>query len=241
MNLDGLIAHVGEVARAQHGLIRTDQVPLAERDRLRYLARRGVIGRVAKGVYRVSGAPRTWRQDLQAGVWALGPTCTVSHRAAARLHGFEGFGLDVVEFTIGRSCRGRRPAGVPCTVHTTIDRRPGDRVHIDGLGLDNLTPGGVAGLGLGVAGSRHACDRVALRWGVSRIWVSEPEVRDTARRGWAGAGPRERARPTGRSGRTGGPNVGGTRGRAVSRVRRPASRHGLGRLGTGGSGPDLAL
>ena len=193
MNLDGLIAHVGEVARAQHGLIRTDQVPLSERDRLRYLARRGVIGRVAKGVYRVSGAPRTWRQDLQAGVWALGPTCTVSHRAAARLHGFEGFGLDVVEFTIGRSCRGRRPAGVPCTVHTTIDRRPGDRVHIDGLPVTSATRtvidlarDGAAAVELEAAidsairdrGTTldHLVDRLSLisgpgRWGLGRLYA----------------------------------------------------------------------
>jgi hypothetical protein len=133
MNVDRLIAEVTARASRQHGLIRTDQVPTEEHDRLRYLARRGVIRRAAKGVYRVSGAPRTWHQDLQAGVWSLGPTCVVSHRSAARLHGFDGFDLDAVEFTIGRSCRGRHPAGVPCTVHTTIDRRAGDRVSVDGF------------------------------------------------------------------------------------------------------------
>jgi hypothetical protein len=133
MNVDRLIAEVTTVASRQHGLIRTDQVSASEHNRLRHLARRGVIARVAKGVYRVSGAPRTWHQDLQAGVWSLGPTCVVSHRAAARLHGFDGFDLEAVEFTIDRACRGRRPAGVPCTVHTTIDRRAGDRVGVDGL------------------------------------------------------------------------------------------------------------
>lgn len=139
MNVQRLTAHVAALASAQHGLVRTDQVPASERDRLRYLARRGVLGRVAKGVYRVEGAPRTWHQDLQAGVWSLGPTCIVSHRAAARLHGFDGFVLEAVEFTIGRSCRGRHPAGVSCTVHTTIDRRPGDRVHVDGLPTTSAT------------------------------------------------------------------------------------------------------
>ena len=106
-------------ASRQHGLIRTDQVPSSQQDRLRHLARRGIIRRVAKGVYGVSGAPHSWHQDLQAGVWSLGPTSVVSHRAAARLHGFDAFDLEAVEFTIGRACRGRRPAGIPCTVHTT--------------------------------------------------------------------------------------------------------------------------
>ncbi len=133
MNVDRLIADVTALASGQHGLIRTDQVATSEHHRLRHLARRGVIRRVAKGVYRVSGTPRTWHQDLQAGVWALGPTCVVSHRAAARLHGFDGFDLEVVEFTIGRACRGRHPADIPCTVHTTTDRRGGDRVMIEGL------------------------------------------------------------------------------------------------------------
>lgn len=133
MYVDRLIAEVTTLSSHQHGLIRTDQVPASEQDRLRHLARRGVIQRVAKGVYRVSGAPRTWHQDLQAGVWTLGPTCVVSHRAAARLHGLDGFDLDAVEFTIGRACRGRRPAGIPCTVHTTTVRRAGDRVAVNGL------------------------------------------------------------------------------------------------------------
>jgi hypothetical protein len=133
MTVDQLIADVNALASRQHGLIRTDQIPTSQQNRLRHLARRGMVSRVAKGVYRVSGAPRTWHQDLQAGVWSLGPTCVVSRRAAARLHGFDGFDLDAVEFTIGRECRGRRPAGIPCTVHTMIDPRAGDRVTVDGL------------------------------------------------------------------------------------------------------------
>lgn len=133
MKVDRLIAEVSAIASRQHGLIRTSQVRPADHDRLRHLARRGVLSRVAKGVYRSTGAPQTWCQDLQAGVWSLGSTCVVSHRSAARLHGFDGFERETVEFTIDRSCRGRRPAGVACTVHTTTDRRPGDRVSVDGL------------------------------------------------------------------------------------------------------------
>lgn len=133
MDVDRLIAEISAIAGRQYGLVRTDQVLASEQGRLRHVARRGILVRVAKGVYRVAGAPETWHQHLQAGVWSLGPTTVVSHRAAAQLHGFDGFEGEVVEFTIDRSCRGRRPSAVPCTVHTTTDRRPRDRVSVDGF------------------------------------------------------------------------------------------------------------
>jgi len=133
MRVDELIQRVSAIAAEQHGLVRTEQVESTDLGRLRHLAKRGVLVRVAKGVYRISGAPITWHQLLQAGVWSLGQSCVVSHAAAARLHGFDRFDQAVVEFTISRSSRGRSPMGIPCTVHTTIDRRPGDHVFVDGL------------------------------------------------------------------------------------------------------------
>jgi very-short-patch-repair endonuclease len=46
---------------------------------------------VARGVYRVAGAPRTWRQRLIAAVFAAGPGAVASHRSAAALWGLPGF------------------------------------------------------------------------------------------------------------------------------------------------------
>lgn len=121
------------LAADQHGLVRTDQFAVDDRGRLRHLARRGMLERLARGVYRVTGAPKSWEQQLQAGVWALGSTAAVSHAAAARLHGFDGFDRAGVEFVVDRACRGRRPAGIECRIHTTSALRPVDIVRVGGL------------------------------------------------------------------------------------------------------------
>lgn len=124
-------AHVSALAATQHGLIRVADVEPAHRRRLRYLAERRVLERVGRQVYRVSGAPVTWRQQLLSGVWSLGDTAVVSHRAAARLHGFDGFTADVLEFTVARQRRGTG-RGLDGVVHTTTSTRH-DLVRVDGL------------------------------------------------------------------------------------------------------------
>jgi hypothetical protein len=130
-----LIARINELAREQHGLVRGSQFPSAEHRRIRHLVKRGIIERLATGVYRVSGSPPTWTQSLQAGVWILGKDAVVSHASAARLHGFDRFEQDVsVEFTVIRSQRGRGlPAVLGGTVHSASCRRIGDVRHVQGM------------------------------------------------------------------------------------------------------------
>ena len=129
-----LIAHIGELARRQHGLVRVDQVPATDRSRFRELAKRGILEHVAKGVYRSNGAPSSWMQTVQAGVWALGELAVVSHGAAARLHRFDGFDNAPAEFTILRAQRGRQlPAALAALVHTTTSRPKVDVRRVDGL------------------------------------------------------------------------------------------------------------
>jgi very-short-patch-repair endonuclease len=53
------------------------------------------------GVYRIGGAPPSWRGDLLAACWAGGPRAVASHRAAAALWGFPG-GREDVEITCPR-------------------------------------------------------------------------------------------------------------------------------------------
>lgn len=119
MTVDELIAYVSGRASTQHGLIHTDQVAVDDQRRLRHLAERGILERIALGTYRATAAPVTWEQGLLAGVWALGPNAVVSHRAAARLHGLERFDADDLEFTVARAQRGRTLAGrLKATVHT---------------------------------------------------------------------------------------------------------------------------
>jgi very-short-patch-repair endonuclease len=82
----------------------------------------------------MSGAPATWLQSLQVGVWALGPTARVSHASAAVLYGFDRFVGTPVEFTVDRAHRGRRlPVGMGAYVHTSESDVRSDRRRVHGL------------------------------------------------------------------------------------------------------------
>lgn len=132
MKMPEFIAHITTVASTQHGLIRLSDLDQRSHRRLRHLAERQLLERVGRQVYRISGAPVTWEQRLQTGVWSLGETAVVSHAAAARLHGFDGFTDDALEFTIERRRRGagRRADG---RVHTTTGSIRHDLVRVRGL------------------------------------------------------------------------------------------------------------
>lgn len=98
---------------------------------LRHLMSRGVVTRVGPQVYRMAGTPASWHGDLQIGLLSLGPDAVVSHQAAAKLHGFDRFRRDVLEFTVRRRRRGAEV--VEATVHTSLVM---PRMHvtvIDGL------------------------------------------------------------------------------------------------------------
>lgn len=82
-----------ELAATQHGLLTRGQVTESG------LTSRVIDGRlhsgewvrVGKGVYRVAGAPVTWRQRLLAAVLVAGPGAVASHASAAALWGLPGF------------------------------------------------------------------------------------------------------------------------------------------------------
>jgi len=135
--VDLLIKRIAALAATQHGVFTTDQLPHDDQRRLRHLADRGLVRRLAKKVYVVAGAPETWMQLVTASVWALGPTAVVSHSAAARLHGLDGFTGREIEITVAREGRGK---GLPSIdtrtripVHTTIFRADTDTVRVNGL------------------------------------------------------------------------------------------------------------
>jgi len=135
--MDPVLAEVNRLAAKQHGVLRLDQVEPGQRRRLRYLAEIGVLERLAKGVYRIAGAPETWMQLVTASVWALGPSAVVSHTAAGRLLNLARFHRASIEITIERACRGRAlptivtRAKIP--VHTTTFRLPDDTIELHGL------------------------------------------------------------------------------------------------------------
>jgi predicted transcriptional regulator of viral defense system len=62
-----------------------------------------------EGVFRIAGAPDSWRGRLRAAVAAAAPYGVISHRSAAALYDLPGRRTDVVELTCRRWLRARHP------------------------------------------------------------------------------------------------------------------------------------
>lgn len=110
---------------ADHGL---------DRSRLHRWTSTGRVERVAPAVYRVSGAPPTWRQELLAVVWSS-PWTLASHRAAGALRGLDGTRPGRVEVVTPRWTRRRRRGVI---VHESLDLRPCDVDEVDGIPCTTL-------------------------------------------------------------------------------------------------------
>lgn len=131
-------AQISAVADVQHGVIGRDQ--LAElgvtKSGLQVLVDQRRLERTAPRVWRVAGAPPTWRQQLHVGLLALGPMSWVSHNAAAALHRFDRTPPGRVELLV---LRNRRCADIGLTVHATRRWSRVDAVVIDGLRVTSAT------------------------------------------------------------------------------------------------------
>src|SRR4051794_16217676 len=123
-------------AASQHGLITWDQLLVCGLPPSTVLEweRRGLLERVAPGVYRFAGSPETWlqrvvRATLDSGGWA-------SHRTAAALHGLDGHRGSVVEVLVERWKRSSAHAGY--TVHEAKDLRGIDLTTKSGIPCTSL-------------------------------------------------------------------------------------------------------
>lgn len=129
---DSAERNVAKLAAAQHGVFTRSQasecgVPRGTIDRR---IANGVWDRIYAGVYRLAGAPPTWRQALVTACLIWGPGAVISHRAAAALWRLAGFVAQTIELSLPR----RRERLHPATVHvprslpavdvTSIDRIP---------------------------------------------------------------------------------------------------------------------
>ena len=77
--------------------------------------------------FTIAGTPPSWEQQLAAGLLDLGSEAVVSHRAAAALQGFDGFGPKPIEYTVPRTTGGAESAW---RVHTSRTLDPIDRCSI---------------------------------------------------------------------------------------------------------------
>jgi len=89
-----------------------------------------IWARLYEGVYRMAGAPVTWRGDLLAATLAAGSGSAISHRSAAALDELPGGRVDLVELSCVRWKRTIKPSLV---VHESrrLDER--DITSVDGI------------------------------------------------------------------------------------------------------------
>jgi Transcriptional regulator, AbiEi antitoxin len=162
---------VAELAASQHGAFSGRQA--AERGLTRReldrLVERGLVARRRPAVFVMTGAPRTWSQDLMVATVA-GNGAVASHRAAARLHGLKGFDKAPVEVTV---VRGRYPAADGIIVHRAKMLSDEDVIDVDGIRSTTLARL-VADLGAVCREDKveQTLDDI-LRRDVSLAWIAE--------------------------------------------------------------------
>ena len=129
------LAELMAQAAQQHGLVRAmdSPDPDAARKRLDRMRRRGLVGLIGRGVYRVEGSSDTWHQRALSAAWLVSPMALLSHRAALALWGLSS--RRGVEVLVPVS-RGGRPASV--RVHqtrflTAVDVDSRDRVPVTSI------------------------------------------------------------------------------------------------------------
>lgn len=119
----------------QHAVVTFGQMRGAglTRHEIAHLLQIGRLIAMFEGVYRLAGAPTTWRQRLMAACLATGGVA--SHRAAAWLWGADlPGGEPPIEVTVARS-RCPKPPGV--IVHRSSDLTPDQVVRRDGIPTTN--------------------------------------------------------------------------------------------------------
>lgn len=93
---------ISPIALAQHGVISAEQIKNGgiDKEAVRHLVRTGWLQRLTRGIFRLRDHPWTWEAQLQAALLDAGPDAIVSHRSAARLHGFWRYRTsDAIEIT----------------------------------------------------------------------------------------------------------------------------------------------
>lgn len=86
-------AAVAAIGQRQLGLINTEQLLEAglTRSAIKWAVREGRLERLGRGLYRMPGAPRSWRQRAKEALLLSGDGARLSHRAAAHLWRLDGF------------------------------------------------------------------------------------------------------------------------------------------------------
>lgn len=125
---------IARLASTQFGVVSHEQLRSAgaSRDQISRRCKTGhLVSAGVRGVYRISGAPISWRTELITAVLFAGRGAAASHRSAARLHGI----LRVPELIEICTPRRRRTHDVPSNwiVHSSIVLPRADIMSIGGI------------------------------------------------------------------------------------------------------------
>ena len=128
---------IAGIAAAQHGVFTATQADEAgfKPDHREFRVRIGRWQALHPGVYRIAGAPESWRARVLATCWAARHLAVASHRSAAELWELPGGKTDLVEITCRRWKRARPPDLI---VHETKLLLPEDTTEVDGIPVTSL-------------------------------------------------------------------------------------------------------
>lgn len=135
--MDLVDERVGLLADRQHGVVSRPQVQrlgMTDEQAERRLAS-GRWDSPQAGVYRMVGAPTTWRQALMAACLAAGEEALASHRAAAVLWGLDGVWGEPLELTVPYA---RSPVPTGAIVHRSQRRSDLDVARRDGVPVTSV-------------------------------------------------------------------------------------------------------
>ena len=131
---DDAVRAVAELAASQHRAFTRSQAAELnfDRGRVATATRLGWLDEPYAGVLVLAGSSPTWHQRLMVATLAACGHAVVSHRAAARLHGLDGFERsELVEVSGERGRRCVRTDGV--LVHQVAALEPCDVVQVEGI------------------------------------------------------------------------------------------------------------
>ncbi|MEW6583768.1 MAG: type IV toxin-antitoxin system AbiEi family antitoxin domain-containing protein [Actinomycetota bacterium] len=129
------------VALERHGFVTAQDARALDIDpvRLRQMARRGVVVRVSRGVYRFAMVPATRFDDYAAAsLWPVGVQGVLSHETALDLHELCDVNPAYIDVTVPRSHRVRSRTVPPRYRMHQRDLAPGEVTHFERMPI--VTP-----------------------------------------------------------------------------------------------------
>lgn len=170
MRRNDAMGAVAELAASQHGAFTRRQAAAIglSRRQIQDLANDPLLDEPVRGILRFRAAPETWHQRMMIAT-LVGPGFFAGFRAAAYLHGIDGFRQSPTpEIVGGRTCRAVR--GIDVIQHWVEPLAPDDFVIVDGIPCTGLarTVVDVCGLGPRDRATRAVDDferrRESLNW-----------------------------------------------------------------------------